>query len=104
MQNFLYEQIEHHVDKSAKASLLIMLDLYKRHVWTDTKTVNAISAGCLSKNVKMVTAACKFMLDVDLETRDLDDDESDHEEKKAEMRRVLPTILNLWIATSRQAA
>ena len=89
LQNFLYDLIEHQVDKSAKAALLIMLELYKRRVWTDNKTVNAISSGCLSKNSKMVIASCKFMLDIDFDIKELDENESDQEEKKTEIRRVL---------------
>ena len=81
--------IEHHTDKSAKAALLIMLELYKRRVWMDVKSVNAISAGCLSKNSKMVMAGCKFMLDMDVDKEELEDDESDQEEKKIEIRRLI---------------
>eukprot|EP01022_Parablepharisma_sp_SALTPOND_P009651 TRINITY_DN139_c0_g1_i10.p6 TRINITY_DN139_c0_g1~~TRINITY_DN139_c0_g1_i10.p6 ORF type:complete len:820 (-),score=155.54 TRINITY_DN139_c0_g1_i10:3345-5804(-) len=93
LQNCLYNLIEHHTDKTAKAALLIMLELYRRRVWTDTKTVNAISSGCLSKNSKMVMAACKFMLDINLDGEDLEEDESDQEDKKIEIRRQLGSKL-----------
>jgi protein SDA1 len=65
-----------------------MVELYKRRIWTDNKTVNAISTGCLSKNAKMVIAACKFMLEIDFDEKELDEDESDQENKKSELRRV----------------
>ena len=64
-----------------------MLELYRRNIWTDAKSVNAISAGCLSKNSKMVMAGCKFMLDIDLDKEDLSEDESDQENKKIEIKR-----------------
>jgi len=36
----------------------------------------------------MVIASCKFMLEVDFSLDELDEDESDQEEKKSELRRV----------------
>eukprot|EP00831_Metopus_contortus_P074766 TRINITY_DN6831_c0_g1_i2.p1 TRINITY_DN6831_c0_g1~~TRINITY_DN6831_c0_g1_i2.p1 ORF type:complete len:421 (-),score=77.06 TRINITY_DN6831_c0_g1_i2:89-1351(-) len=94
LQNFFYSQIERGVDRAAKASLLIMIELYRKHVWTDEKTVNGISAGCLSKNPKMVVAACRFMMDVDLTAQDLDEEEEeDKEEKKSEIMRQLGSKL-----------
>ena len=84
----MYDLIEHQTDKAGKAALLLMVELYRRRVWTDNKTVNAIAAGCLSKNAKMVLASCKFMLDLEVGTQELEDDESDREEKKNEVMRV----------------
>lgn len=56
-----------------------MIELYKRKIWNDDKTVNAISEACLNNNPKIVVAACKFFLildyDFDSENEDSSDDE-----------------------------
>jgi protein SDA1 len=70
-----------------------MLELYRKHVWTDAKTVNAIAAGCLSKSSKMVIAASKFMLDLEFDKEELEENESDQEDKKVELRRQLGSKL-----------
>merc|ERR1711993_38028 len=46
MQNFMYKMINdaHHV--AAKMALTIMIDLYKKNVWNDAKTVNVIRTAC----------------------------------------------------------
>jgi protein SDA1 len=43
----------------------VMIELYKRHIWNDDKTVNAIWTGCEHTNPKIVAAACKFFLILD---------------------------------------
>ena len=39
-----------------------MIELFKRKIWTDSKTVNTIAEGCTHVNPKIVVAACKFFL------------------------------------------
>lgn len=57
----------------------VMIELYKRKIWNDEKTVNVISEACLNDNPKILVAACKFflILDYDFES---DNDESSEEE------------------------
>ena len=57
-----------------------MVELYKRKIWNDEKTVNVISEACFNENPKIVVAACKFflILDYDFES-DNEDDSSDDE-------------------------
>jgi protein SDA1 len=43
----------------------VMIELYKRKIWNDDKTVNVISEGCLNDNPKIIAAACKFFLILD---------------------------------------
>ena len=66
-----------------------MIELYKRKIWNDEKTVNVISEACFNENPKIVVAACKFflILDYDFES-DNEGDSSDGEEdisKKIEL-------------------
>lgn len=55
-----------------------MIELYKRKIWNDDKTVNAISEACLNTNAKIVVASCKFFLILDYDF-DSDEESSDEE-------------------------
>nr|CCA26051.1 SDA1 family protein putative [Albugo laibachii Nc14] len=62
IQNFLYEMIQDEHEQAAIKSLQIMIELYQKHVWHDTKTVNVIVTACTSKNTKLAVMAMKFFL------------------------------------------
>jgi len=53
-----------------------MVDLYKKNIWRDTKTVNVISTGCFSKITKVMVAALKFFVTVDNNDSSDDSDSS----------------------------
>lgn len=55
-----------------------MIELYKRRIWNDDKTVNVIASGCLHENPKIIVSACKFFLLLNYE-HDSDDESSDDE-------------------------
>jgi protein SDA1 len=55
----------------------VMIELYKRKIWNDDKTVNAISEGCLNPNPKIVVAACKFFITLQLDYESESEGESD---------------------------
>ena len=54
-----------------------MIELYKRRIWNDEKTVNVIAEACLHANPKIVVAACKFFLILNYDHESDDDDSSD---------------------------
>lgn len=56
-----------------------MIELYKRKIWNDDKTVNAISEACMNNNPKIVVSACKFFLILDYDFDSDADDSSDAE-------------------------
>ena len=60
-----------------------MIELYRRRVWNDEKTVNSIWRGVVHENPKIVIAACKFFLALDYDFSDDEgsDDSSELEEK-----------------------
>lgn len=63
LQNFIYTLIqdsEHAV--AARKSLDVLIDLYRKQVWRDVKTVNMIAETCLSPITKMRVAAINFFL------------------------------------------
>lgn len=65
LQNFILGLLQDPNEDSAKRSMNVMIELYKRHIWNDDKTVNAIWTGCEHANPKIVAAACKFFLILD---------------------------------------
>ncbi|KAL0587441.1 hypothetical protein ABG067_003060 [Albugo candida] len=62
IQNFLYEMIQDEHEQAAIKSLQIMIELYRKQIWHDTKTVNVIVTACTSKNTKLAVMGIKFFL------------------------------------------
>ena len=55
-----------------------MIELYKRRIWNDDKTVNVIAEAVLNNNPKITVAACKFFLILDY---DFDSDKEDSDDE-----------------------
>lgn len=50
----MYSMLKDSNPKAAKMSIDIMIDLYKKNIWNDAKTVNVIAtAGCFSQYTKV---------------------------------------------------
>lgn len=81
LQNFMYTMLRDTNPKAAKMSVDIMIELYRKQVWNDAKTVNVIAnVGCFSKITKVLVASLKFFLGTDQPGEDEeDDDDSDRE-------------------------
>lgn len=79
LQNFMFEMLKDNHAVAAKMSLDVMIDLYKKQVWNDSKTVNIITTACFSKVAKVMVAAMKFFVGQD-EENPVSDSESDEEE------------------------
>ncbi|KAI9216970.1 SDA1-domain-containing protein [Blastocladiella britannica] len=62
---------------AAQNSLLICIELYKKQLWTDAKTVNVIADACFSPVTKIMSTAVHFFINADTkeETNDMDSDE-----------------------------
>lgn len=79
LQNFMYSMLNDANPKAAKMSVDIMIELYKKNIWNDVKTVNVIAnVGCFSKVTKVMVASLKFFLGTDPDEKG-SDDESDNE-------------------------
>lgn len=65
-----------------------MIQLYRKGVWNDERTVNVIATACFlkSNDSKMLTAALKFFLG--------GTDENEEEEKKQNIEKVCPRVDN----------
>lgn len=61
LQNFMFTMLKDNNSKAAKMSLGIMIELYKKNIWNDAKTVNVISTACFSK-INKVTELVKIKI------------------------------------------
>jgi protein SDA1 len=43
-------------------ALQLMIDLYKRNIWTDNRSVNIIAEGCFSQSPKIRIIAAHFLI------------------------------------------
>uniref|UniRef100_A0A336K2S0 Protein SDA1 n=1 Tax=Culicoides sonorensis TaxID=179676 RepID=A0A336K2S0_CULSO len=84
LQNFMFSQLKNSMPKAAKMSIDIMIELYKKNVWNDAKTVNVIATiGCFSKYTKVQVASLKFFLGHDKEEEEESDDSDNEPDLKA---------------------
>ena len=65
---------------ASKIALDIMIELYNKNIWTDSKTVNVISTGCFSKIAKILATALKFFLGSDKNENGESESESDDDD------------------------
>ena len=47
---------------AAKMSLDVLIEMYRKNIWNNTKTVQVIATACFSKTTKIMVAALKFFL------------------------------------------
>jgi protein SDA1 len=78
LQNFCINNMLNDPNKkAARKTLNIMISLYKKKIWNDAKTVNALATTCTSTDPKISFASCQFFLS---EYEEAEDDSSDEEE------------------------
>ncbi|XP_038063105.1 protein SDA1 homolog [Patiria miniata] len=77
LQNFMYTMLRESNVAAGKMSLDVMIELYRKNIWRDAKTVNVIVTACFSKITKIVVAALKFFLGTNAEEDDDSDSDSD---------------------------
>ncbi|KAK2872397.1 hypothetical protein QQF64_017993 [Cirrhinus molitorella] len=79
LQNFMYTMLRDSNPTAAKISLDVMIELYRRNIWNDAKTVNVVTTACFSKVTKVLVAALKFFLGNDEDEKKDSDSESENE-------------------------
>jgi len=82
LQAYLF-QILHQSDNktTCKIALDVLVELYKRNIWTDAKTVNVIASSCFNKFAGVVRAALNFFITSGASAQDSDEeDDSDDDE------------------------
>jgi len=106
LQNFMFKMLNDSDDIAARESLKVMIDLYKKNIWNDEKTVNIIAQACLSKTQKIAATAVAFFLGVNNKEEEEDDEEDidigymkrtmkitkKTKSKQAQMERALTTL------------
>ena len=81
LQNFMYTMLADDNAIAAKKSLDVMIELYKKRVWNDQKTVNVISSACFSPIAKIMVTALKFFLSADEEQPESEDETDPNSER-----------------------
>lgn len=56
-----------------------MIDMYKRNIWTDNRTVNIIAEGCFNASPKNRLIACHFLISTTEPLEEIEDSDSDNE-------------------------
>jgi len=77
LQNYMFDMLKDSNAIAAKMSLDVMIDLYKKNIWNDQKTVNVISTACLSKVTKINVAALQFFMGYDEKAPEDDSEDED---------------------------
>ncbi|XP_032080468.1 protein SDA1 homolog [Thamnophis elegans] len=79
LQNFMYTMLQDSNPTAAKISLDVMVELYRRNIWNDARTVNVITLACFSKVTKIQVAGLTFFLGKDEDGKKGSDSESEDE-------------------------
>lgn len=95
LQTFMFSMLQENNVVTVKTALDIMIELYKRNVWNDAKTVNVITTACFSKITKVMVAAIKFFLGKDVADQN---DDSDSEKEEAPKKIVKNLTLGHRVA------
>lgn len=71
MRKYLLKKILINISKN------LLVDLYKKQIWNDAKTVNVISQCCFSKITKVLALALQFFAGKDVEKESDSESESE---------------------------
>ena len=63
IREFIADYLPKHADKTSQRGLRLLIDLYKRNIWTDKKTINVIAESCFNPSPRTRQAACHFLMD-----------------------------------------
>ncbi|KAG0424300.1 hypothetical protein HPB47_028497, partial [Ixodes persulcatus] len=88
LQNFMFTMLKDNNKVAAKTSLDVMIALYKKNIWNDAKTVNAITTACFHKTTKIMATALRFFLGSD-DTAEEEDSSSESEEEGPSIKEMI---------------
>lgn len=91
LQNYMYTLLDDKTSTSSltgQKSLDVLIDLWRRKIWNDTKTVHIIQQTCFSKDVKMKVASLRFFLGVSF----YEEEEKEEEEEEVNTLRAKMTF------------
>eukprot|EP01138_Halocafeteria_seosinensis_P000707 gb/GECG01000724.1/.p1 GENE.gb/GECG01000724.1/~~gb/GECG01000724.1/.p1 ORF type:complete len:808 (+),score=147.02 gb/GECG01000724.1/:1-2424(+) len=85
LQSYMYTMITDENVTAARRSLDVLIEVYRRKIWTDSRTVNAVAKACLSSYTRLVVPAIKFFLGVyDSSDEGEESDEEDEDKRKSD--------------------
>ena len=93
IQHLIFEIIKNNPDNSAKRALHIMIELYKKNIWNDMKTVNIIALGCLSPYYKVKLIACRFLIETTEHVDEVSSDEEDEITDVSQLRQKIVCVM-----------
>ncbi|KYQ89192.1 SDA1 domain-containing protein [Tieghemostelium lacteum] len=97
LQNFMFTMMNDDSEIASKMSLKVMVELFRKKVWHDTKTVNVISNGVFSKNSKIIITTLNFFLHIDNPDRVDSDDENEASKKDKAKEKYRKSSLSLKV-------
>lgn len=74
---FISDYIPKHTDKTAQKSLKMMIELYRKNIWTDNRTVNIIAESCFAPASKLRLMACHFLMETTMPLDELPDSDDE---------------------------
>eukprot|EP01038_Epipyxis_sp_PR26KG_P010899 gene10899-14630_t len=75
IQAILFNIVTEDTSVTARKTVQILSELYRRRIWTDERTVNVIGSACLSPAVRVVITAVNFFLGIESKMNEDDEDE-----------------------------
>ncbi len=73
IKNYMAEHISKNSDKMAQKSIQLLIELYKRNIWTDNRTINIIAEGCFSSSTKIRLISAYFLIQTTEPIEDIED-------------------------------
>jgi protein SDA1 len=85
IQAFLFSIVEDDTTVTARKTVEILCELYRRKVWTDARTVNMLGKACLSQSTRVSVAAINFFLGIETKMHEDEDEEKATDKGTAEV-------------------
>ena len=80
IQNILLPIVEEDDEICAKRALVVLTDMWRRQVWRDAKTANAIAAAAFHPSYRVMLASLKFFLGQDAQDEGPADSDDDYDD------------------------
>ena len=77
IRDFIGDYLPKHADKTSQRGLRLLIDLYKRNIWTDKKTINVIAESCFNPSPRTRQAASHFLMETTMPLEELPDSDDD---------------------------
>ena len=83
LQNYMYSVIGEDDPIAGRHALWVIIDLYRRKIWTEDKVVNVVSTACFSKHTKVMSMSLRFLMGHFPKDMEEDEDSDDEEPQKS---------------------